>query len=127
MKFEQILEIIRERCGDDIVRAVENNETKLKEADIEIDAGLSEVGALKAKIAEMEIIKVENAVLKKNAGSIDKKIAELFERESKVKKAEEINALKISNAEDKVKIVMDLAKILSGKEATGGSTGKKSK
>lgn len=121
MEFKEIINTIKENCGEDIARVVLNQEQKLKEADVEIDAGLSEVEKLKKQIAELESIKVENAVLQKNKSGIDKQIKDVTAREKDVSHKEELNKLKIENAEKIVDTLMEFAKIISGKEIKSGS------
>jgi len=126
MEFDKILENISNNCGEDIGRVVSNNAQKLKEADVEVDAGLSEINALKAKIDSFKSIEGENTVLKKQKKDLEKKIKEVDSRELAISHTEEINALKIANSERLVDTLMEFAKIISGKEAAGGSR-KKSK
>ena len=127
MEFKEIMGKIKEGCGEDIARVVLNNAQKLKEADTDIDAGLAEIKALKAEIEEMKSIKVENTRLKKNKVDYEKKFKEVDDRENAVKHDEDMNALKISNAEKSVEDLFKLARILSGKETKSGSTGRKTK
>jgi len=114
MEFKEIIQEIEDNCGEVIAKVVSNQAAKLREADTEIDDGLKEIESLKGKIEEYKGLEVENSRMKKLQKDLEKKLEDVNSREQSISHTEEINRLKVENAEKIVDTLMDFAKILSG-------------